>query len=118
MTQEEYWEKLLRLPEQFNQAMHQQKYSRAKYIYDTAIRVVEFMNPPDEIRKQLFGDWDNNEVEISEGLFHKDLVSEAYEQCTIKRYQDYEHESYRRFGQPPQYYPQPRYPVPGYPKPK
>jgi len=113
-----YLDKLLKLPVQFTQAYYEKKFARAKYIYDTACRVVEFMEPPEHIKKLLFGDWDDTESEISEGLFQRDMVSKAYEECVIKSYQSFEYESYRRFGQSPQYYPVPRYPVPGYPKPK
>lgn len=118
MMPDEYREKLLKLPEQFLEAYYQKKYAKAKYIYDTAIRVVEFLKPPEEVKKQLFGDWDDENSEISEGLFPKEYVSKAYEMCCVRYYQDFANESYRRYGQPPQYYPEPRYPVPGYEKAK
>ena len=106
---------LMRLPEQFKEAFYQKKYGTAKYIYDTAIRVAECMNIPKEVRMQLFGD-KQDERHIIEGMFPEALADNAYEYCTIKLYQGYEHESFRRFGEPPRYYPQPRYPVPGYKK--
>lgn len=119
MRDENYYiGKLLELPGMFMNAYYAKKYASAKYIYDTACRVVEFMDPPEAVKKQLFGDWDDEESEISEGLFPRDFVSRVYEECCIKSYKDFEHESYRRFGQAPQYYPAPRYPVPGYEKTK
>lgn len=119
MRDEDYYiGKLLELPEMFLKAYYAKKYARAKYLYDTAIRVAEFLNPPEEVKKQLFGDWDDEEFESSEGMFPRALVSRAYEECCIKSYKAFENESYRRFGQPPQYYPAPRYPVPGYEKTK
>lgn len=119
MRDEQYYtEKLLQLPDMFMEAYYAKKYASAKYIYDTACRVVEFMDPPEEIKKQLFGDWEDQESEISEGLFPKDFVSKAYEMCCVRSYQDFANESYRRFGQSPQYYPEQKYPVVGYEKTK
>ena len=112
-----YIDKLLQYPERFMQAFYQKRWSSAKYIYDSALRVAEFMGPdlPDDVKRQLFGGGEDSDTDI-EPLFPMELVSKAYENCCIKLYQGYEHESYRRYGQPPQYYPQPRYPAPGYSK--
>lgn len=109
---------LMELADMFMDAYYAKKYASAKYIYDTVCRIAEVMYTPEDVKKQLFGDWEDEECEISEGLFPRDFVSKAYEECCIKSYKDFEHESYRRFGQPPQYYPAPRYPVPGYEKTK
>lgn len=111
-TEDKYIAKLLRLPQQFKEAAYQGKWCTAKYIYDTAIRVTEFMDVPENIRKQLFGD-KQDEDNIIEGMFNEELVDKAYTECVIKLYKAYENESFRRFGQAPQYYPYPRYPVAG-----
>lgn len=108
-TKQDYIDKLLRYPEEFRKAVYRGQWSRAKYIYDTAIRVTEFLDVPAEIRTQLFG-YSENEEEIK-ALFPKELVCMAYEKCFAKLCQGYEHESYRRYGQPPQYYIPPRYPT-------
>lgn len=108
-------QKLLRMPAQFDEMCAQKKWPQAKYIYDSALRVTAFLEVPDEIKKKLFG-YTREEEENIEPLFDPKYVSKAYEQCVIKLYQGYENESYRRYGEPPQYYPYPRYPVPGYEK--
>lgn len=114
--------KLLAMAEEFKQAYFRQDYSRAKYLYDSALRVAEFHREdiPEEILWQLFGHGAEGmeDDEVQWGMFDRHLVRDCYKQCTIRLYQGYEHESYRRFGQPPRYYPQPRYPVPGCPEEK
>ena len=114
-AEDKYIAKLLILPKQFQEAAYQKKWGTAKYIYDTAIRVAEFLDVPEDIRKQLFGDR-QDENNIIEGMFNEELVDRAYTESVVKLYKAYENESYRRYGQPPQYYPYPRYPVPGYEK--
>ena len=112
---EYYLDKLMRMAGRFKEMYSAKRYPEAKYIYDSAIRVAAFLEVPEEVKKELFGYYAEEE-ESFEALFDQKLVSKCYEECTIRLYQGYEHESYRRYGQPPQYYPQPRYPVPGYPK--
>lgn len=114
-TKQDYIDKLLKYPEKFREAACKGQWAKAKYLYDTAIRVAEFLDVTPDIRRQLFEDREVDDEEIP-AMFPKELVSKAYEQCCVNLYQGYEHESYRRYGQPPQYYPQPRYPVPGYQK--
>ncbi|MBQ7925921.1 MAG: hypothetical protein IJ335_06455 [Lachnospiraceae bacterium] len=105
----QYIQKLLELPEAFRTAYSNREWARAKYIYDTAIRVAEFMGVPEDIKTQLFGS--RQEQEPIEGLFPEEMVQDVYERCIFKNHKTYEEESYRRFGQPPQYlHPQPRYP--------
>ena len=112
---EYYLDKLMKMPEQFKEKYLAKRYTEAKYIYDTALRVAAFLETPYEVKKQLFGYCASEDEEVDE-LFDKEMVDRCYKECTIRLYQGYEHESYRRYGQPPQYYPQPRYPVPGYPE--
>lgn len=111
-TGEYYLDKLMGLPEAFEQACFQGDWSRAKYLYDTAIRAAEFLEIPEEAERKLFGNhgYDDYAENPQEGLFREALCSRAYMECTVKLYQDYAHESYRRFGEPPKFYPQPRYP--------
>ena len=115
MSQEVYVEKLREWAKEFTVKYFKKEYHAAKYIYDSAIRVAEFLELPQDIRDELFGYRDDNDMWI-DGRFEKSWVEKAYLECTINTYKSYEVESYRRFGQPPQYYPQPRYPVPGYQK--
>jgi len=116
--EQRYIDKLLRLPEQFSELYYQKKYAGAKYVYDTAIRVAEFLDISEQLRHQLFGYRTDEDGEIRDvpGMFNAWEVDKCYRECTINLYKSYEHESYRRFGEPPRYYPAPRYPVPGYPK--
>lgn len=110
-----YIERLRQWAREFSDLYCQKKYAAAKYKYDSALRVAEFLDIPKEVREELFGYYDEDNDWI-DGMFIKSWTEKAFLECTIKYYQSYEVESYRRFGQPPQYYPQPRYPVPGYKK--
>lgn len=113
-----YIDKLLSLPDQFETYYYAKKWGSAKYVYDTAVRVTEFLNPPEWVKHKLFGygTEDMDDEDVIQGMFDRKMVSRCHEECVVKSYKSYELESYRRFGQPPQYYPAPRYPVPGYPK--
>lgn len=117
MDQDYYLQKLLNMPRQFNEFYYQKKWASAKYIYDTALRVAEFLELPEQTRAVLFGSR-QDEDNIVEGMFQEEMVSRVYDECVIKLYKGYENESFRRYGQPPRYYPYPRYPVPGCPPPE
>ena len=110
---ENYIQKLLELARQFDDYYNKKEWGKAKYTYDTVLRIVEVFGAPEEIKTQLFGNY-MDEENIVEGMFCKWQVDKVYTECVIRLYESYENESYRRYGQPPQYYPQPRYPVPGY----
>lgn len=112
-----HFEKLKRMAKQFRQAYYTKKWGTAKYLYATALHVAEFLELPPEQRRILFGDRQDEENPV-EGLFDEKMVIKVHDECVMKLYQGYENESYRRYGQPPRYYPAPRYPVPGYPKPE
>ena len=96
-AEDKYIAKLLMLPKQFQEAVYQKKWGTAKYIYDTAIRVAEFLDVPEDIRKQLFGDR-HNEDNIIEGMFNEELVDKAYTESVVKLYKAYENESYNQYG--------------------
>ena len=117
--QKYYIDKLYAYAAQFKSLFRERKYPEAKYLYDTALRVSAFLEVPQEVKEKLFGYREENALEEdeSEELFPADWVKRCYETCCIDLYQGYEHESYRRYGEPPRYYPQPRYPVAGLPTP-
>lgn len=108
-------DKLLQLPEKFNDAFWKKEYAKAKYIYDTALRVVGFIEAPQHIKDRLFGNY-QDEDNITEALFNAEYVSKAYEMVVVRGHQDTINECYRRFGEAPRYYPEPRYPVSEYKK--
>lgn len=114
----EYMDRLRQIAEQFRRECYTKRWSHAKYLYDKAIHVAEFLQLQEHEKTELFGNGgcDERPENHTDGLFPEELCIRAYDECTVKLYESYEHESYRRFGQPPRYYPQPRYPVPGYPK--
>lgn len=118
-NQKYYIEKLYSYAEQFKVLFRERKYPQAKYLYDTALRVAAFLEVPQTVREKLFGYRADNalEEEEFEELFPAEWVKRCYEKCCIDLYQGYEHEAYRRYGQAPRYYPQPRYPAEGLPKP-
>ena len=104
-----YIKKLLQLPQQFDKACSDGRWATAKYIYDTAIRVAEFLEVSEDIKVELFGS--RQEDAPVEGLFTESLVIKAYDVCINRLHKTYELESMRRYGQPPQYnYPRPVYP--------
>lgn len=108
-------DKLLHLPEKFNEAFWKKEYAKAKYIYDTALRVTGFIEAPQYVKDQLFGNYQNEENPI-EALFNAEHVRKAYEMVVVRGHQDVINECYRRFGEAPRYYPEPRYPVGEYAK--
>ncbi len=104
-----YIKKLLQLPEQFDKAYSERRWATAKYIYDTAIRIAEFMDVSEDIKLKLFGSKQSDEP--VEGLFEEYKVLKVYDACINGLHKTYELESMRRYGQPPQYnYPRPVYP--------
>ena len=78
-----YLNKLLDMPKQFLDAYHKKDWARAKYIYDTAIRVALFLEIPVQLRSELFGISAENEKEI-QGDFPRDIVSKVMEECIVK----------------------------------
>ena len=107
---EYYITKLLNLPEQFEDAFWKKEYPKAKYIYDTAIRVAGFLEVPENIKTKLFINHQEGNTEV-EALFNVERVRKAYEMSAVRSHQAVENESYRRYGQAPRYYPEPRYPA-------
>ena len=108
-------EKLLKLPEMFVDAYWKKEYAKAKYIYDTALRVTGFIEAPQDIRDKLFGNLQDEDNPI-EAMFNPEYVSKAYEMVVVRGHQDTVNECYRRFGEAPKYYSEPRYPVGKYEK--
>lgn len=118
MKDEQYYmDKFRNMAEQFKKAYWEKKYGLAKHLYDTALKAAEFLELDKQHRTELFGNawcYEEDGVDLVTGLFSKEIAEKAYKECVMKLYQSYENESYRRYGQAPQYYPYPRYPVPGY----
>lgn len=112
MTPDEYIAKLLEMPERFEEAYWKKEYNKAKYIYDTALRVTEFLDVPKDIVRKLFcNQVDDDDNIVAEALFETKQVQKVYEMCVVRSNQAFENECYRRLGQAPRYYPEPRYPV-------
>lgn len=108
--QEYYINKLLALPAQFDRYYAQKKWASAKYVYDTALRVAEFIEIPVKVKQELFGyvPEDTADGDVPPGMFDRDRVSKCYLECAVKSYKGYENEIYRAFGQAPQYFIPPR----------
>ena len=119
-----YIEKLYKYADKFKQLYREKKYPQAKYVYDSALRIAPFLEVPQNVIEELFGQREESYLEdaaeesCEEEKFPFRMANRCYEICTIQLYQGYEHEAYRSFGQPPRYYPQPRYPVEGMPQPE
>lgn len=117
---DEFKESCIRLlhsyPQHFLQACREKRWGRAKYIYDSAIRMT--MELPfeagerEELARELFGNQgcDDRLENPIDGIFPERMVSKVYLEAAIKRDMAYENESMRRFGEPPRYYAYPKYP--------
>lgn len=78
--------KLMQMPEEFHKLFFMGEWARAKYIYDNALRVVMFMEAPDEVRVKLFGDrQSSDESRHVEGMFPEDQVQKVYLECAVKK---------------------------------
>lgn len=90
--------KFLQMPQQFAEAYWKKDWSRAKYIYDSAITIGLFIEVPQEIRDQVFGSR-QDERNIIEGMFREDMVDKVMHECVIKNKLGFECVVYRRPGE-------------------
>lgn len=95
MEEDFYIQKLLQMPKKFEEFYRHNQYAQAKYQYDTAIRVADFLGAPEEIRNKLFGNR-QDENNLIEGLFPEDHVQKCYYECAVKRNMGDENIAYRR----------------------
>lgn len=82
----------------FAELMRNKEYPAAKACYDTVLTVVTFMNLPDSVQIELFGNraYAEDGDQITEGLFREELVQKAYLECAVKRSMGRENQVYRR----------------------
>lgn len=95
MDQDFYIDKLLQMPKKFEELYRHKQYASAKYQYDTAIRVADFLGASQEVRDKLFGNR-QDEDNLIEGLFLEDHVQKCYFECAVKRNMGEENIAYRR----------------------
>lgn len=101
-------DKLTMLAEQFNKLFAQRKYAQAKYIYDTALRLVNVFEVDKDFIRDLFGYGSKGEEEDEDspdGLFPREDVKTCYYECAVKRNLGQENMAYRQYGEPVTYYP-------------
>lgn len=98
MQQLHYLNKLMAMPKQFLDASYKKEWFRAKYIYDTAIRLAPFLEIPIQLRNAMFGISAEDEEEI-QGDFPRDIVSKVFEKCVVENSLGYECMVYRIPGE-------------------
>lgn len=103
-----YIDKLMQMPEKFNNLFALKRYAEAKYVYDTALRVATFLELDRDTTRDLFGYGSKGEAEDEDspdGLFRRKDVQRCYYECCVKRNMGQENEMYRAPGEPVRYYP-------------
>lgn len=78
-----YINKLLAMPEEFMDACNKKEWFRAKRIYDDAITVCRFLEPPQQLQLEFFGYTDDWGREIK-GMIPRELVDRVYFECAVK----------------------------------
>ena len=84
ITESELMHKLYELPEHFNRHMKNREYAEAKHCYDKAVTLCVFLNVPEKIKMELFGNRayiDPEYEDIKDGLFREEDVQKAYWEC-------------------------------------
>ena len=82
ITEKEIMDKLYELPEHFNRCMKNKEYKEAKQYYEKARSLCVFLEVPDKVKIELFGnrpykeDWE----EDKEGLFREEEVLKAFKE--------------------------------------
>lgn len=84
LNSEEIENKLRELADTFIQAIRKQDWYRAKFSYDTAVRVAYFLNVDESLCVELFGIHGDPDQDIVEGRFRDEYVLKAYEECIKK----------------------------------
>ncbi len=106
---------LRRYPEEFKEACYGKDWGRAKYLYDTARKLVAGLpfgkEERERLARQLFGNQgcEDRLEKPQDGLFPEALADRAYLECAIKLKKAYENEAMSRYGEPPKYYAYPSY---------
>lgn len=99
-TTDSYIKKLIGLAEDFDRAYADKQWSRAKLIYDKACTVIGFLDPPEEVWRQLFGHYDEETDEaIDDGLFVDAKVHKVMRECISKNHLGFECMVYRIPGE-------------------
>lgn len=81
-----YIKKLIGLAEDFDRAYADKQWSKAKLIYDKACTVISFLDPPEEVWRQLFGHYNGETDEaIDDGLFSVARVNKVMHECLMYR---------------------------------
>lgn len=93
-------QKMNRQAEQFKEKMAQQEYAAAKHCYDTMITLVTFLELPDSVKMEFFGNraYVEDEHKREDGLFPEEQVQKAYRECAVKRNLGREMQPYRPFA--------------------
>ena len=106
LTEEETIRKLREAADQFDSAVREKDYLRAKALYNKSLTVATFMELGTAVTAELFGQHGGlgEHDEAPDGLFSRDYVRRVDLECCIKRNKAYEDQACRRMDQPVRYY--------------
>lgn len=98
-TEQYYMDKLLKMGDDFTEAVIRKDWFQAKYLYDKASAVTVFLEAPQEIREKLFGRYNEERDEKEQGAFDDRSVARVMKECLIKNNLGYECMVYRIPGE-------------------
>ena len=107
LSEEKAIEKLRMLGGRFNEAVRKRHWGVANRTYLTALTVANFLELPEEVHKELWGDWDSEEADGSakdNGLFARSDLARVNKECCILRHKAYEDQICNQKGERPRYY--------------
>ena len=106
LTEKEVTQKLREYADRFNWHVMNREWGKAHNIYLIARNVAVFVQMPDSVIEELFGEYseDQDEKNPEDGLFRRADVSRVDLESCIRRNMAYEDMACRRIGQPERYY--------------
>lgn len=103
-----YMDKLRGMAEQFNEMYGRKEWGRANWILLQAEVIARFLELPQEIRSELFGQWPDDgdpDTVPPKGLFCRDKAREVGWHCCVRQHKTYQDIDCRSKGIPlPEYY--------------
>ena len=78
----------------FDHLIRNKRWPEAKHCYDTVASVLVFLEAPEGMMLEFFGERGERGVILKEGLFPEDKVQKAYYETAVKRDGGYENKKY------------------------
>ena len=105
LTEEQTVDKLRQMAEDFELAVDNKDYMRAKALYNKSLVIATFMQLGKSVMVELFGQNSASDEDVTpDGLFRRAEVSKVDLECCIKRNKAYEDQACRKNGTSVQYY--------------